>query len=94
MNSDFTSNNCLFEVVKLAKNADLDKYVYSDYGTGFDSRLLFSLATFDWGKNLIIFGVDMSSSVHVHNKKKYNLIFCKKLTQGADNTILAAGAQY
>ena len=35
---DFTLNNCLFGSVKLTKNADLDKYKYSRYGIGFDSR--------------------------------------------------------
>ena len=54
----------------LAKIADLDKYVYSGYGIGFNSRLLFSLPNFNWGKNVIIFEVDMSSSVHIDNKKK------------------------
>ena len=34
--------NCLFGGVKLDKNTDLDKYVYSDYGIGFDSYSEFS----------------------------------------------------
>ena len=55
----------------LAKIADLDKYVYSGYGIGFNSRLLFSLPDFNWGKKVIIFEVDMSSSVHTDNKKRY-----------------------
>ena len=38
INTDFTSNNCLFEYVKLTKNADPDKYKYSSYGIGFYSR--------------------------------------------------------
>ena len=38
LNTDFTINNCLFGSVKLAKNADPDKYKYSGYGIGFDSR--------------------------------------------------------
>ena len=29
LNTDFTLKNCLFESVKLTKNADLDKYKYS-----------------------------------------------------------------
>ena len=31
----------------------------------------FLFPSFDWGKNVIIFGVDNSSSVHTDNKKKY-----------------------
>ena len=33
-----TLKNCLFGAVTLPKNADIDKYGYSGYGTGFDSR--------------------------------------------------------
>ena len=38
LNAEFTLNNWLFGSVKLTKKADLDKYVYSGYGIGFDSR--------------------------------------------------------
>ena len=38
LNSDFTLKDWLFESVKLAKNADPDKYEYTGYGIGFDSR--------------------------------------------------------
>ena len=42
------------------------------------------------GKNVIIFGIDMSSSVHVDNKGKYILILGERLTQGLDDTTLTA----
>ena len=70
LNSNFTSKDCLFGGVKLAKNSDPDKYVNSGYGTVFDSRSEFSLPDGRVGENVIIFGVDMSSSVHIDNKKK------------------------
>ena len=38
LNTDFTLGNCLFGAVKITKNADPDKYKYSGYGVGFDSR--------------------------------------------------------
>ena len=60
--------------MKLTKNADLDKYNYSGYGIGFDSFSDFSLPDGIMGKNAIIFGADMSSSVHVDNKRKNILI--------------------
>ena len=44
------------------------------YDIGFDSNLGFSLPHGSLGKNVIIFGADMSSSVHIDNKKKYILI--------------------
>ena len=36
LNTAFTLDDCLFGAVKLTKNADPDKQVYSGYGTGFD----------------------------------------------------------
>ena len=42
-NIDFTLGSCLFRSVKLTKNADLDKYKSSGYGTGFDSVQIFHL---------------------------------------------------
>ena len=70
LNSDFTLKDCLFGAAKLAKNADPDKYVYTVCGIGFDSRSEFSLPDGSVGKNDIIFGNDMSSYMHIHNKKK------------------------
>ena len=34
LNSDFTLKDWLFGGVKLARNSDLDKYIYSGYGIG------------------------------------------------------------
>ena len=46
------------------------------------------------GRNVIIFGVDMSSSVHVDNKNKDILILGEGLIQGLDDTTLTAEAKY
>ena len=43
-----------------------------------------------YGRNVIIFSVDMSSSAHVVNKKKDILILGKGPTQGLDDTRLTA----
>ena len=93
-NSDFTLKDCLFGSVKLPKNADRDKEVYSDYGIRFDLRSEFSLTDGSVGKNVIIFGVDMSSSVHIDNKKKDILIPGLDPTQELDDLTLTAEAQY
>ena len=45
-------------------------------------------------KNVNIFGVDMSSSVHIDNKKKDILILGIGPTQLSDDTTLTAEAQY
>ena len=59
-----------------------------------DSSSLFSMPNFDWGKNVIIFGVDMSSSVHIDNKNRDILILDKRPTQGLDYTTLTAEAEH
>ena len=46
------------------------------------------------GENVIIFGVDMSSSVHIDNKSKDILILGEGPTQGLDGTTLTAEARY
>ena len=46
------------------------------------------------GKNVITFGADMSSSVHVDNKGEDILILCEGSTQGLDDTSLTAEAKY
>ena len=60
--------DCVFGDAKLAENAGPDKYMYSVCGIGFDLHSEFSLHGSSVGKNVIIFGVDMSSSVHIDNK--------------------------
>ena len=50
LDTDFTLGSCLFGSVKLTKNADLDKYKYSSYGTQFDSRSEFSFTDGSMGK--------------------------------------------
>ena len=54
----------------MTKNADIDRYKYSGYGIGFDRYGSFSFLGIGLGRNVIIFGVDMSSSVHMDNNKK------------------------
>ena len=81
LNTDFTLGNCLFGSGKLTKNADVDKYKYSGYGIGSDSHSELSLPDYTMGKSGIIFGADISSSVHIDNKRKDVLIIGKGPTQ-------------
>ena len=60
----------MFGAVKLTKHVDIDLYKYSGYGIGFDRKGLFSIGD-EVDRNVIIFGVDMSSSLHIDNKKKF-----------------------
>ena len=94
LNTDFTLGNCLFGSVKLTKNADLDKYKYTGYGIAFYSRSEFLFTDRSYGKNVIVFGADMSSPVHVDNKRKDILILGEGPAQGLDDTTLTAEAKY
>ena len=73
----------------MPKNADIDKYKYSGYGIGFNRHGSFSFPGTGLGKNVIIFGVDMSSSTKIDNRKKYILILGKTPTQGLEHTLSA-----
>ena len=84
--------DCLFRRVKLAKNADPDKYSYSENGIRLNSRLEFSFTDSSSDKNVINFGVDMSSSVH--NIKIDVRIIGRVPTQGLDDTMIRAEAKY
>ena len=88
--------NCLFVAVKLTKNtADFDKYKYFGYGIGFTARRSFSLSDrTGFGKNVTMFGDNVSSSMHVVNRKKDILILGKGLMKGLDDTLLTAGKEY
>ena len=67
----------------------IDNYGYSGYEIGFDRRSRFSLPGVGYGQNLLIFGVDMSSSAHIDNKKEEILVLGKGLTQGLEHTLTA-----
>ena len=76
-----TLENSLLGAVKLTKHVDIDLYKDSGYGIGLDRKGFFFTGD-EAGKNVIISGVDMSSSSHIDNKKKYFLILSKDPTQG------------
>ena len=81
--SDYpTLQNCLFGAISLTKNADIDKYKYFGYGIGFDrhGHGSVSFPGFGLGRNVIVFGVDTSSSIHIENKEKYIWFWVKVQT--------------
>ena len=92
--SNFDNNgsavkSSLFGAVRLTKNADIDKYQYSGYGTGFDRRANFSFLVGGFGSNVMIFEVDIISSVHVGNKKRHFNSW-KSPKQGLEHTLATA----
>ena len=93
-NRNLTVQNASFGGVSLTKNADVNKYKYSGYGIAFDRTSSFSFPGGGNGQNVIIFGVDMNSCVHVDNKGKDILILGNDLTQGLDEHSLTADKMY
>ena len=74
-----TLENCLFGAVKLAKHIDIDLYKYSEYGIGFDRKGFYSIGN-EVSRNVIIFGVDMSSFPHIDNKTRIRTYTdCRKI---------------
>ena len=96
--SDYPAlENCLFGAVSLIENADIDRYGYSGYGTGFDRNGSFSFLYTGMkcrkkfknvGRNVTIFGEDMSLSTKIDRKKDI-LISGKGPTQGPEHTLSA-----
>ena len=74
----FTLGHSLFWAVRLSKNVDFNDYKYPGYRTEFDVDETFLLSNGSgFGKNVIIFGVDMNSSTHIGNKKNISWFFLK-----------------
>ena len=84
-----TLENCLFGAISLTRNNYVDKYKYSGYGF----HRNFSVDN-EFGRNCIIFGVYMSSSVNDDNKKKDILNLVKVPTKGLDGITLTAEKKY
>ena len=92
-NFDPILENCLFGAIKITKNSDIDKYKYSGYGLGFDSKGVFSRPTGSFGNYSVIFGVDASGSIHASNRANNILVLGKNLTQ-INNTKIYAEKMY
>ena len=87
--SDPTIKNCLFGAVTLTKNEDIEKYKYCGYGIGFDRPSSFSFTGGGFSHNFLIFGADMSTSIHIDNKGKDILVLGRGPTQGLESTLTA-----
>ena len=75
--------------VTLTKNADIEKYKYSGYRIGFDRRSSFSFLRSGFCQNVLIFSADMSTFIHIDNKKKDILVLGRGPTQGLESTLTA-----
>ena len=93
----FTIQNALFGAMQITKNTDTSKYDYKGYGICFDERSEFGHAITEGGRahttdarNVLIFGLDMSFSVHKTNRANHIYVMGAGLTQGIHDTTLYA----
>ena len=73
----------------MTKNVNIYRYEYSGYGIGIDRKRTFPFSGGGYGQNILIFGVDMSFSAHIDNKKKDILVLGIGPTQGLEHTLTA-----
>ena len=100
--TSFTIQNALFGAIQITKDpTNNSKNNYKGYGLCFDERSNFShTITQDGrqpifnGKNVLIFGADMSSSIHATNRANHIYCFGEGLTQGINDTTLYAEKNY
>ena len=93
----FTIQNALFGAMQITKNADTSKYDYKGYGICFDERSKFGHTITEGGfthttdaRNVLIFGADMSFSVHKTNRANHIYLIGTGLTQGIHDTTIYA----
>ena len=90
----FTIQNALFGAMQITKNAtDNSKNNYKGHGICFDERSQFGHTITEDGRvhttnsrNVLIFGVDMSFSVHATNRANNIYVMGDGLTQGIHDT--------
>ena len=89
-NSDYIIQNALFGAIKITKNTDSSKNKYKGYGICFDEGGTFRVGNINNGKNVLIFCVDMSFSIHANNKAHSIYVLGKYFVQGINGTTLYA----
>ena len=81
-------------MIKPDDTTDTYKYIYFGYGLGIDSTGQFSHSQGGMARNIIIFGEDLSKSVHATNKTKNILMLGHGLSQKVNNTTIYAEKMY
>ena len=96
-NTDYTIQNALFGAMEITKNADSSKNNYTGYGLCFDEGSEFDYTVrqdnFDRtadARNVIIFGVNMSSSIHTTNRANDIYVMGRGFVQGINDTTIYA----
>ena len=84
----------MFGAIKITKDVNTSHYQYHGYGICFDGKSDFSFGNTTNGKNVIIFGADMSFSSHSTNKANNIYVLEKDFVQGINGTIICAEKIY
>ena len=93
LSAEFTIGNCLFGTVKLAKNADVDKYGYSGSFIGFDACSSFLLSNKkEMTEKMLLFLMYMT--VHLSMLITKKIILRKSPTNGLEDSITTAETEY
>ena len=100
--TSFTIKNALFGAMQITKNAtNNSKNNYKGYGICFDERSRFShtiteggFAHTTDGRNVLIFGVDMSFSAHATNRANHIYLMGEGLTQDINGTTIYVEKKY
>ena len=89
----FTIQNALFGTMQITKNTDTSKYDYKVYGICFDEGSQFGHTITEGGfahtanaRNVLIFGADMSFSVHATNRANHIYVMGTDFVQGINGT--------
>ena len=98
----FTIQNAFFGAMQITKNAtDNSKNNYKGYGICFDERSQFGhtiteggFAHTTNGRNVLIFGADMSFSVHATNRANHIYLMGDGFTQGINDTTIYVEKDY
>ena len=96
-NTGYTIQNALFGAMKITKNTDYSKNNYTGHGLCFDEGNAFGHTiregNFDHttnARNVLIFGTDMSSSVHATNRANHIYVMGKGFVQSINDTTIYA----
>ena len=100
--TSFTIQDALFGAMQITKNAtDNSKNNYKGYGICFDERSQFSYTITEDGRthitngrNVLIFGADMSFSIHKSNRANHIYLMGDRLTQGINDTTIYVEKKY
>ena len=100
--TSYAIQNALFGAMQITKNAtDNTKNSYKGYGIYFDERSQFGhtiteggFAHTTNGRNVLIFGADMSFSVHATNRANHIYVMGDGLTRGINDTTIYVEKNY